>query len=156
MPANNGNKQRNKRHYSCVVSISKGRKRQNAMSLTDSRDCRHNFSQLQLVQNRCFTSGIETDHENTHLLLGKQAGKKLGKREPHLNSSPPPMLSDVNCNRPEKYLNTHTHAQRRLQNSTDLDQEIGFGAPRTHVNFKTATPELQTHRSRFLVYRSKK
>jgi hypothetical protein len=66
------------------------------MSLTDSRDCRHNFSQLQLVQYRRFTSGIETDHENTHLLLGKQAGKKLGKRETHLISSPPPMLSDLN------------------------------------------------------------
>jgi hypothetical protein len=66
------------------------------------------------------------------------------------------MHSDLNCNRPERYLNTHTHSQRRLQNCTDLDQETSFGAPRTHVNFKTVTPELQTHRSRFLVYRSTK
>jgi hypothetical protein len=65
------------------------------------------------------------------------------------------MLSDLNCNRPERHLNSHTHSQRRLQNSTDLDQETSLGA-RTHVNFKTATPELQTHKSRFLLYRSKK
>jgi hypothetical protein len=46
------------------------------------------------------------------------------------------MLSDLNCNRPERHLNTHTRSQTRLQNSTDLDQETSFGAPRTQVTSK--------------------
>jgi hypothetical protein len=54
--------------------------------LTDGGDCSDNLSQLQLVKDRRFTSGIETDHEDAHLLLGKQAGKKLGESEPHLGT----------------------------------------------------------------------
>lgn len=42
--------------------------------LTDGRDGRHNFTQLQLVQDGGLSGSVETDHENTHLLLAEKAG----------------------------------------------------------------------------------
>ncbi len=82
--------------------------------LTDGGDCSHNLSQLQLVKYRRFTSGIETDHEDAHLLLSKQAGKKLGESEPHLGtpftrSSSVCGLSGPNFKRDHTKALKHTH-----------------------------------------------
>eukprot|EP00455_Lapot_gusevi_P015245 TRINITY_DN176_c0_g1_i6.p2 TRINITY_DN176_c0_g1~~TRINITY_DN176_c0_g1_i6.p2 ORF type:complete len:100 (+),score=2.24 TRINITY_DN176_c0_g1_i6:32-301(+) len=45
----------------------------------------HHLSQLQLVQNCCFTSGIQTHHQNAHFLLSKHALPELRKRgTPHV------------------------------------------------------------------------
>jgi hypothetical protein len=40
---------------------------------SDGRDCCDNLAKLELVENRSFTSTIETDHENAHLRLDEQA-----------------------------------------------------------------------------------
>ncbi len=50
---------------------------------TDGRDGSDNLTKLELVENGGFTSGIETDHENSHLLLPPQPVKQLGKGETH-------------------------------------------------------------------------
>ncbi len=48
-------------------------RKERTMLLTDGGNRSYNLSQLQLIQDRRFTSSIKTDHENAHLLLGKQA-----------------------------------------------------------------------------------
>ncbi len=82
--------------------------------LTDGGDCSHNLSQLQLVKDRRFTSGIETDHEDAHLLLGKQAGKKLGESEPHLGT-PFTILSVCGLPGPN-FKRDHTKALKHTDN----------------------------------------
>ncbi|RUS89062.1 hypothetical protein EGW08_003173, partial [Elysia chlorotica] len=47
--------------------------------LTDSRDCCDDFTQFELVQNCRFTSSIQTDHQNPHLTLAKEALEQIGK-----------------------------------------------------------------------------
>lgn len=49
----------------------------------NSRDGGDDFTKLQLVQNSGFTGGIETDHENSHLLLPPQLVENLRKGETH-------------------------------------------------------------------------
>jgi len=44
----------------------------------DGRDGRNDFAKLQLVQDGGLTSGIETHHQDTHLLLAKETREKLG------------------------------------------------------------------------------
>ena len=43
--------------------------------LTYCRDCRHNFSQLELVQNGGLSGSVESDHEDAHFLLAEEAFK---------------------------------------------------------------------------------
>lgn len=45
--------------------------------LTNGGDSGDNLTQLQFVQNRGFTSGIQTDHENTHFLVTPKALEQL-------------------------------------------------------------------------------
>lgn len=49
----------------------------------NSGDGGDDFTKLQLVQNGGFTGGIETDHENSHLLLPPQLVENLRKGETH-------------------------------------------------------------------------
>ena len=51
--------------------------------LTDGGDGRDNFAQLEFVKDGGFTGGIETDHQDTHLLLPPQLIEDLGKGETH-------------------------------------------------------------------------
>ena len=50
---------------------------------TNGGDGGDNLTKLQLVENSGFTGGIESDHQNTHLLLPPQLIKQLGKGETH-------------------------------------------------------------------------
>lgn len=50
---------------------------------TDGGNGGDNLTKLQLVEDGGFTGGIETDHENSHLLLPPQLVKQLGKGETH-------------------------------------------------------------------------
>jgi len=43
----------------------------------------HNLSKLQLVQNRGFSSSVQTDHQDSHLLLSPEPIEDLGKCETH-------------------------------------------------------------------------
>lgn len=54
------------------------------MRLTDGRNRGDNFSKFELVENSCFTSSIETYHEDAHLFLRKEPAEKLCERQPHL------------------------------------------------------------------------
>ena len=55
-------------------------------ALTDGWDGGDDLSELELVEDGGLTSGIETNHENPHLLLGEEAAEQLGEGEPHLGS----------------------------------------------------------------------
>jgi len=50
---------------------------------TDCWNCGDDFAELQLVQDRCFTSSIESDHQNTHLPLAEKALKQACKNVAH-------------------------------------------------------------------------
>lgn len=63
--------------------IAVGAREQGRKLCTDSRDGGDDFTKLQLVQNSGFTGGIETDHENSHLLLPPQLVENLRKGETH-------------------------------------------------------------------------
>jgi hypothetical protein len=41
---------------------------------TDCRDGGDDFAQFELVQNGRLTGGVESDHEDAHLLFAKEAG----------------------------------------------------------------------------------
>lgn len=49
----------------------------------DGRNGGDDLAEFELIKDRRLTGGIETDHENAHLSLGKQLLKKLGECEPH-------------------------------------------------------------------------
>lgn len=51
---------------------------------TDGWDCGHNFTELELVENGSLTSGIETNHEDAHLLLAKKAFKETSENVSHV------------------------------------------------------------------------
>jgi hypothetical protein len=55
-------------------------------ALTDGGDGGDDLPELELVEDGGLTSGVETDHENPHLLLGEEAAEQLAEREPHLSS----------------------------------------------------------------------
>jgi len=46
-------------------------------------DSGHDLAELELVENGGLTGGIETDHEDAHLLLAEEAAKHLAERESH-------------------------------------------------------------------------
>ena len=50
----------------------------------DGGDRRHDLTELQLVQDGGLTGGIETNHQNPHVLLAEQAAEKLCERGAHL------------------------------------------------------------------------
>lgn len=50
---------------------------------TDGGNGCDDFTKLELVQNGGFTSGIETNHQNSHLLLAPQFVEELGEGETH-------------------------------------------------------------------------
>lgn len=54
--------------------------------LTNGRYCGDNLSKLELVQDGGLTSSIETNHQNSHFLLGKNPTKELCKTETHFLS----------------------------------------------------------------------
>lgn len=66
-------------HYSCMMSntqhvFNRSMKDEHLIQhymllLTYCGNGRHNLSELELVQNRSFSSGIQTHHEDPHLLL---------------------------------------------------------------------------------------
>ncbi|CAG8804335.1 14073_t:CDS:1, partial [Racocetra fulgida] len=37
----------------------------------------NNFTQFKFVQDGCFTSSVQTNHQNSHLLLAKKALKEF-------------------------------------------------------------------------------
>ena len=51
--------------------------------LTNSWDCGYNFSQFEFVENRSFTGGVQTDHENSHLLFGEKPGHQVRDGQSH-------------------------------------------------------------------------
>ena len=54
------------------------------LELTDGRDGGDDFTELELVQDRSLTGGVETDHQNSHLLLGEKPAEELRERQSHL------------------------------------------------------------------------
>jgi len=66
--------------------------------LTDGGDGGDDLAELELVEDGCFTGGVEADHEDPHLLLGEEPAEELPEREPHVSplclpSPPAPRLS---------------------------------------------------------------
>ena len=51
---------------------------------TDSRNCGHDFTKLQLIEDGRLSGSIQSDHENAHLLLAPEAIEQLRERETHL------------------------------------------------------------------------
>lgn len=51
---------------------------------TDCGDGGDNLSELQLEQDGGLTSGVQPNHENTHLLLAKEAIKQTTDHQTHL------------------------------------------------------------------------
>lgn len=51
---------------------------------TDGWDGSYNLAQLQLVKDGRFTSGVQADHQDTHLLLAPEAIEELRERKTHL------------------------------------------------------------------------
>merc|ERR1719222_1497539 len=51
---------------------------------SNRRNSRDNLAQLQLVQNGGLTSSIETNHQNSHLLLANKALEQLSKNRTHV------------------------------------------------------------------------
>lgn len=51
---------------------------------TNCRNRGDDLTQLQLVQDSGLSGSVETDHQNTHLLLAPQAVEQLRERETHL------------------------------------------------------------------------
>lgn len=49
----------------------------------NGRDCGDILAELELVENRGFTGGIETEHKNTHLLGSEDLAHHLGKLATH-------------------------------------------------------------------------
>ena len=47
--------------------------------LTDCGDSGDDFTELELVENSGLSGGIETNHEDSHLLLAPQAVEQLGE-----------------------------------------------------------------------------
>lgn len=45
--------------------------------LTDGGDGGDDLTQLELVKNGGFTGGIQSDHQDAHLLLGEEAREQL-------------------------------------------------------------------------------
>lgn len=60
-----------------------GRQSRDVGRHTDGRDCGDNLAKLKLVKNGGFTGSIETDHQNTHLLLPPQLVENLRESETH-------------------------------------------------------------------------
>lgn len=56
--------------------------------LTDGRNGGDDLAEFELIKDGRLTGGVETDHENAHLSLGKQLLKKLGECEPHFCKIP--------------------------------------------------------------------
>lgn len=50
---------------------------------TDGGDGGDDFTELELVEDGGFTGGVESDHQNAHLLLPPQLIKDLGESETH-------------------------------------------------------------------------
>ena len=68
------NQDTRERNATCIVNDlirKKGR--------TNGRDCCHDLTKLELVQNGSLTSRIETHHQDTHLFLGKEPAEKFGE-----------------------------------------------------------------------------
>lgn len=51
---------------------------------TDGRDGGDDFTELELVEDGGFTGGVESDHQDSHLLLPPQLIEQLGKGETHV------------------------------------------------------------------------
>ena len=51
--------------------------------ITDGRDGGNDLSELELVEDSGLASGIESHHQDPHLLLRKQALEELGEGETH-------------------------------------------------------------------------
>lgn len=43
-----------------------------------------NFAELELIENRGLSGSVETDHQDSHLLLPPQLVEKLRERETHV------------------------------------------------------------------------
>lgn len=52
--------------------------------LTDCGDSGDDFTELELVENSGLSGGIETNHEDSHLLLAPQAVEQLGEGKTHV------------------------------------------------------------------------
>jgi len=61
------------------------------------RDGRDDLAELELVEDGGLTSGIETNHEDPHLLLREQATEQLPERQPHLFSTPLLQITRSRC-----------------------------------------------------------
>jgi hypothetical protein len=51
---------------------------------TDCGDGGDDFTKLQLVKNGGLSGGIETNHQNSHLLLAPQTVEQLGESKTHI------------------------------------------------------------------------
>jgi len=54
------------------------------MLLTDCGNGGDDFTELELVKNGGLSGGIETNHEDSHLLLAPQAVEQLGEGKTHI------------------------------------------------------------------------
>jgi hypothetical protein len=54
---------------------------------TNGGDGGDNLTELQLEENRGLTSGIQADHEDTHILLGPPPIKQTANHKTHLGCS---------------------------------------------------------------------
>jgi hypothetical protein len=55
-----------------------------AGALTDGGDGGDDLAELQLVEDGGLSGGVESHHQDPHLLLGEQPAEQLGERKPHL------------------------------------------------------------------------
>lgn len=74
------------------------------VKITDGGDSGDDFSKLELVQDGCLTSSIETYHQNPHFLLRKQPAEQLRERQPHLLS----LLNRWSIADPSQFHSNHT------------------------------------------------
>ena len=56
------------------------------LRLTNCGNSGDDFAEFELVQNGGFTGSVETDHQDSHLLLGKEPRHQTGDRQPHFAS----------------------------------------------------------------------
>ena len=50
---------------------------------TDSGDGGNDLAKLELIQNRCLSCGIQTNHQNSHLLLSPELVEEFGECKTH-------------------------------------------------------------------------
>lgn len=81
---------------------------ESTQKLTDSWNGCDNLAKLELVKDGCLTSGIKTNHQNSHFFLGKKPAEKLCECQPHCSFW---LQIPTHLQRPLTYIETNSHHQ---------------------------------------------